>query len=140
MDAMGRGDVDAVVALLAEDAVWSMPPLGSWYRGREAIAVFLATAPLNGRWDWRHLPARASGQAAVGAYVRGAGERGSHRAFALDVLTLRDDRVADGHVVHHAHDVPARRRGLRALAAPRRTTRRALRAYFEAFGLPARLD
>ena len=28
MDAMARGDVDAVVSLLAQDAVWSMPPLG----------------------------------------------------------------------------------------------------------------
>ena len=34
MDAMARGDVDAVVSLLAQDAVWSMPPLGAWYRGR----------------------------------------------------------------------------------------------------------
>lgn len=44
MDAMARGDVDAVVSLLAADAVWSMPPLGAWYRGVDAIAVFLTTA------------------------------------------------------------------------------------------------
>ena len=35
----------------------------------DAIAGFLVTAPLNGEWRWRHVPARASGQAAVGSYV-----------------------------------------------------------------------
>ena len=29
------GDVDAVAALLAEDAVFSMPPWASWWRGRD---------------------------------------------------------------------------------------------------------
>jgi RNA polymerase sigma-70 factor (TIGR02960 family) len=94
MDAMGRGDVDAVVSLLAADAVWSMPPLGDWYRGADEIAVFLVTAPLNGNWHWRHLPAHASGQAAVGSYICDAKD-GTYRAFALDVLTLRGDRIAD---------------------------------------------
>jgi RNA polymerase sigma-70 factor (ECF subfamily) len=93
-DAMARGDVDAVVELLAHDVVWSMPPLQSWYRGRDEIAVFLATAPLNGEWRWRHVPTRASGQAAAGAYVWDEGE-GTHVPFALDVLTLRGDRIAE---------------------------------------------
>src|ERR671915_751258 len=31
MDAMSRGDVDGVVSLLAEDAVWSMPPVPGWF-------------------------------------------------------------------------------------------------------------
>ena len=34
MDAMGRGDVDAVMKLLADDASWSMPPLAAWFHGR----------------------------------------------------------------------------------------------------------
>jgi RNA polymerase sigma-70 factor, ECF subfamily len=137
MDAMSRGDVDAVVSLLAEDAVWSMPPLGSWYRGAGAIAIFLATAPLNGRWRWRHLPARASGQPAVGAYVLGAD--GAYRAFALDVLTLRGDRIEaitsfidrtlalrDGDDFSVWPEYPA---------DPGRAA-----AYFSVFGLPERLD
>ena len=36
-----RGDVDAVAAMLAEDATITMPPLPTWYRGREAVAAFL---------------------------------------------------------------------------------------------------
>src|SRR5256714_144549 len=42
MDAMQRGDVDAVIAMLADDAAWSMPPMSTWYRGREALRIFLA--------------------------------------------------------------------------------------------------
>src|SRR3954454_10794424 len=41
MDAMDRCDVDAVVAMLADDAAWSMPPMSTWYRGREALVAFL---------------------------------------------------------------------------------------------------
>ena len=33
-------DVETVVAMLADDATFSMPPLASWFGGREAIEVF----------------------------------------------------------------------------------------------------
>jgi RNA polymerase sigma-70 factor (ECF subfamily) len=32
MDAWERGDVDALAALLAEDATFAMPPYASWWR------------------------------------------------------------------------------------------------------------
>ena len=73
---MQRGDVDAVVALLAEDAAFSMPPLRAWFRGREAITVFLAEWPLSGEWRWRHLRTRANGQAAF-AHTRGTRSPGA---------------------------------------------------------------
>src|SRR3954468_20628727 len=41
MDAMRRGDVDAVVDMLAEDAAWTMPPLAAWFTGRESLIGFL---------------------------------------------------------------------------------------------------
>ncbi len=44
MDAMHRGDVHAVVAMLAEDAAWSMPPLASWFR-RPAIGSGASSRP-----------------------------------------------------------------------------------------------
>ena len=34
-----RNDVDAVVAMLAQDAKLAMPPLPTWYRGREQVAT-----------------------------------------------------------------------------------------------------
>ena len=86
MDAMGRGDVDAVVAMLAEDAAWSMPPMATWYHGHAALRRFLEMGPLSGAWRWRHVPARANGQP-IGAYTWREDE-GCYRPFALDVLTL----------------------------------------------------
>src|SRR5436305_1427043 len=48
-----RNDVDAVVAMLTEDARMTMPPLPSWYSGREAIADFLRGWPLSAEKRWR---------------------------------------------------------------------------------------
>jgi RNA polymerase sigma-70 factor, ECF subfamily len=92
MDAMSRGDVEAVVSMLAEDAAWSMPPLPAWFHGTEALRGFLQFGPLSGDWRWRHLPAHASGQAAVGSYAWYEPDQ-TYRPFALDVLTLEGDKI-----------------------------------------------
>jgi RNA polymerase sigma-70 factor (ECF subfamily) len=94
MDAMQRGDVDKVVSMLAEDAAWSMPPLAAWFRGHEALTGFLMFGPLSGDWRWRHMPARANGQAAVGSYCWHPGEE-TYLPFALDVLTLEGTRIKE---------------------------------------------
>jgi RNA polymerase sigma-70 factor (ECF subfamily) len=91
VDALERADLDAVLALLTEDAVWSMPPDPKSYAGPEAIAGFLREGPFHVRW--RHRAARASGQLAIGCYAWDA-DRRAYRALVLDVLTLRDDRIA----------------------------------------------
>jgi RNA polymerase sigma-70 factor, ECF subfamily len=95
MDALGRGDIPAVVELLAEDAAWSMPPLSSWYRGLDALRLFLRGGPLSGHFRWTHRAARASGQQAVGTYTWHP-EAGCFLPFSLDVLTLgADERVRE---------------------------------------------
>ena len=88
-EAMRRHDVDEILELVTEDATWSMPPMPNWYRGRAAISTFLAEGPFT--QQWRHLPARANGQPAVGSYRRD--ETGAYVAYALDVLEIRDDRI-----------------------------------------------
>ena len=64
-----RNDVDAVVAMLAEDVKMTMPPIPTWYRGREQVGVFLRSWVMAGPKRWRLIPARANGQLAFGAYA-----------------------------------------------------------------------
>ncbi len=94
MDAMQRGDVEAVAAMLAEDAAWSMPPLATWYHGRDALRAFLADGPLSGAWRWRRVVTTANGQPAVAAYTW-RDDEGCFRPFALDVLTIGDSGRID---------------------------------------------
>ncbi len=140
MEAMRGGDVARVVSMLSEDAAWSMPPLASWYGGpRGGIAeveVFLRNGPLSGEWDWRHVPARANGQLAVGTYTW-VGDEAAHLPFSLDVLTLEGDRIKEvtAFVVRVA-DVPD---GYSAW--PRFSPEpRFVHSVFERFGLPTRLE
>jgi ketosteroid isomerase-like protein len=63
-----RAYVDAVVAVLAADAAMTMPPLPTWYEGREAVAAFLRGWPLSGPGPRRMVPTRANGQLAFGYY------------------------------------------------------------------------
>jgi RNA polymerase sigma-70 factor (ECF subfamily) len=92
IEAIEHADVDGVVAILTEDAAWSMPPLPSWYQGLDEIIAFLTRSPFTLRW--RHLPTRVNGQLAVGCYIWDA-ERGDFEAGVIDVLTLRGDRIAE---------------------------------------------
>ena len=87
-----RGDVPAMVSLLAEDARFGMPPLPAWFRGRDDVIRFMAER----MWatPWRLTPVRASGQLAFACYQRTAdGE--PYRLGAINVVTLRDGRIAE---------------------------------------------
>jgi len=84
------GDVDTIVTMLAEDARYSMPP-GPSYAGTAAIRAFLVAQPL--RLRWRFVPVRANGQVAFGTYAWDE-DRRAYVASALDVLTVRGDRIS----------------------------------------------
>jgi RNA polymerase sigma-70 factor (TIGR02960 family) len=85
-------DVDTIVAMLTDDATYSMPPLAAWYRGPEAIREFIVTGPLADRW--RFVPARANGQLAFGTYMWDD-QRAAYVWVSLDVLRLDGDRIAE---------------------------------------------
>jgi RNA polymerase sigma-70 factor (ECF subfamily) len=89
-----RGDVAALVTMLADDAAITMPPMATWYQGREAIAVFLRNQPLAGGNSWRLVPTSANGQPAFGKY-QWVETAGAFVAHGVMVLTLRDDRIAE---------------------------------------------
>jgi RNA polymerase sigma-70 factor (ECF subfamily) len=91
IDALDRGDVGAIVGMLAEDAAWSMPPEVGWYRGVDAITEFLEAGPM--RLRWRHLATHANGQPGVGCYLWDE-ERGDYPGWVIDVLTLDGPRLA----------------------------------------------
>ncbi|GAA1569717.1 sigma-70 family RNA polymerase sigma factor [Kribbella hippodromi] len=83
-------DVDAIVAMLAADAKYSMPPLPDWFVGRPAIRTFLLDGPL--RSEWRFLPARVNGQLAFGTYLL-QGDR--YVPGGLDVVVLRGTDIIE---------------------------------------------
>jgi RNA polymerase sigma-70 factor (ECF subfamily) len=89
-----RADVDAVVAMLADDAAMTMPPLPTWYQGREAVAEFLEGWPLAGTAPRRMVPTRANGQPAFGHYTWDAGRR-TFLAHSITVLTLDGAEIAE---------------------------------------------
>jgi RNA polymerase sigma-70 factor (ECF subfamily) len=92
--AFEAGDVAAVVALLTDDALLTMPPAPLEYEGPLAIGRFLASVPAGGALDrFRLVPTRANGQPAFGCYLRDPHVPVGH-AYGLMVLTLRGDRVA----------------------------------------------
>lgn len=90
VDAFERYDMDALAALLREDAVLSMPPYTLWLRGHAAIRDWMLGRGV-GCTGSRLVPTAANGLPAFGQY---RATPGGHRAWSLVVLELRDGRIA----------------------------------------------
>ena len=93
VDAFERGDVDAILALVAEDATFAMPPYAGWYRGRDALGDSWLM-PGGPPPRLRYVPTRANGQPALGTYQLDPGG-GSYVPIALEVLTLDGARISE---------------------------------------------
>jgi RNA polymerase sigma-70 factor (ECF subfamily) len=113
VDAWERGDVDALAARLAEDAVFAMPPEPTWFRGQDAIAAFLRATPMREDYRWRVIPTSANGQPAFAHYIW-VERQNAFVPEGVAVLTLDGDKIAE----------------LTVFRDPE---------LFERFGLPARL-
>jgi RNA polymerase sigma-70 factor (ECF subfamily) len=105
VDAWERADVDAVVAMLTSDGAMTMPPLPTWYRGREAVTAFLEGVALRREQRWRLLPVRANGQPAVAKYLWD-GARGAFAPHSISVLTLDETAIAEVTTFLDPHLVP----------------------------------
>jgi RNA polymerase sigma-70 factor (TIGR02960 family) len=83
-------DLDAVVALLTDDAFISMPPMPFEYEGRDAVARFCASIFGAGR-RFDLVPTRANGQPAFGTYLHAPD--GTRHGVGLLVLTVSGDLI-----------------------------------------------
>jgi RNA polymerase sigma-70 factor, ECF subfamily len=92
LEAWERHDVDSFVALLKEDAIFTMPPWLQWYVGRETIRSFFGIA-----WKTcggvRLVPTAANAQPAFAVYDYSAADKRWH-AHAIHVLTIRDHTLS----------------------------------------------
>jgi RNA polymerase sigma-70 factor (ECF subfamily) len=83
-------DTDRLVTLLREDAILNMPPYALWIRGAREIQAWLNGLG-NGCRGSRLIPTAACGSPAFGQYR--VNPEGGHKAWALIVLELADDRI-----------------------------------------------
>jgi RNA polymerase sigma-70 factor (ECF subfamily) len=91
VDAWNRADVPAIVAMLADDVSFSMPPLPTWFRGRDDIAAFLRARVF--RSTWRFEGTSAGGQPAMVGRRRDPGS-GRYELGALTVIAFEGELVA----------------------------------------------
>jgi len=90
--AFEKADMTALTELLHDDAVLEMPPLPTWFAGRDVVLAFLGARVLGQPGDFRLIPTAANGQPALAGYLRD--HEGVYRAHAVQVLTLAGSRVA----------------------------------------------
>jgi RNA polymerase sigma-70 factor (ECF subfamily) len=93
VDAFQRYDVDALTALIHEDATQSMPPFDMWLRGRDDILTWWF-GPGIGCQGSRLVPTvGANGSPAFGQYK--PSPDGGYEPWALQVIELRDGGVEE---------------------------------------------
>jgi len=90
--AFENADASALSRLLARDAVFEMPPLLTWFTGRDRIGRFLGTRVLGQPGDFKLLPVTANGQPGFAGYRRG--RDGIRRAHAVQVLSVSGGAIA----------------------------------------------
>jgi RNA polymerase sigma-70 factor, ECF subfamily len=88
------GDLEGFVALLAEDAILSMPPQAEWFLGRESIYRFLRTVRPAYAGQYRLVPTRANGIPAVAAYKQSDVES-TYRAATIMLICMADGYITE---------------------------------------------
>jgi RNA polymerase sigma-70 factor (ECF subfamily) len=112
VEAFERYDIPALVTLLHDDAVMSMPPYNFWLQGPTEMGKWFLGQGIGCRGS-RLVPTAANGQAAFGSYRPAEG--GGWLPWAIQVLD-----VAGGRIVGHHNFLDT--------------------DLFAVFGLPARLE
>lgn len=87
-----QNDIPAFVALLREDAWFTMPPFPVWFQGRAALATLFQTPLFAAALPRRLFPTRANGSPAFAFYLREA-ETGVYHLAGLMVLEVEGEQI-----------------------------------------------
>jgi RNA polymerase sigma-70 factor (ECF subfamily) len=90
--AIENADASAMAELLADGVVLEMPPVLTWFAGRQAVTRFVASQLLTAPGQLRLVPVVANGQPAFAVYNREPG--GVYQAHAVQVLTVTAAGIA----------------------------------------------
>jgi RNA polymerase sigma-70 factor (ECF subfamily) len=90
--AFEAADIGTLMTLLREDAVVEMPPLPTWFAGRDAVGRFLREQVLTEPDMFRLTAVGVNGRPGLAAYLR---ERdGLHHAHAIQAVTFTGPGIA----------------------------------------------
>jgi RNA polymerase sigma-70 factor (ECF subfamily) len=90
-------DMDELVKLFTDDAIFEMPPFDGWYQGpADIVTLSKVHCPAEGPGDMRFVSTTANGQPAAALYMLNR-ETGAHEAFQMHVLSVQPGGVS--HVV-----------------------------------------
>lgn len=94
--AWDAANIDELLSVLHDDATFMMPPMPSWYQGRDAIRLFAATyiMPRSARGLSRLIPTRANGLPAFAWYQLDPATN-QHRAFGIQTIEIRSGKIAN---------------------------------------------
>jgi len=84
--AVEKADAAALAELLREDVALEMPPLLTWFAGRQTVVDFVAAQLFTAPGRLRLIPVTANGQPGFAVYQGEPG--GTFRAHAIQVLTV----------------------------------------------------
>jgi RNA polymerase sigma-70 factor (ECF subfamily) len=91
VDAFERYDMDALTALLTEDATWSMPPFDLWLQTHDDIRAWCLGKGIGCKGS-RLVPTVANGAPAFGQY-KPSGPGGELEPWSLQVLEMSEGRI-----------------------------------------------
>src|SRR5690606_12661572 len=85
-------DMETLISMFTDHAVWEMPQFPEWYTGPDAIVRLIGQKCPGQVNEMIMLPTSANGQPAFGLYMKQAD--GSFKPFHLQVLTLTGTQVS----------------------------------------------
>jgi RNA polymerase sigma-70 factor, ECF subfamily len=90
--AFESADTRALAELLRDDVAFEMPPMPTWFAGRQTVLRFVASQLFAVPDRFRMVPVTANGQPALAAYMRG--HDGAYRAHAVLVPAITTTGIA----------------------------------------------